>query len=178
MTAMSTDAAASRPWEPVDTIRTPAEAVEVAGILARGFAEEAAERDRERRLPRRELEELSRSGLLAVTVPHTHGGAEVPAVTLGTVVRLLAAADGSIGQIPQNHFFFVEVLRENGTPDQQHFFFSEVLAGKRFGNAIAEPGAANALEFATTIRRRGAHYRVDGAKYYSTGALLADWIPV
>ncbi|MBX5440931.1 MAG: SfnB family sulfur acquisition oxidoreductase [Solirubrobacteraceae bacterium] len=154
------------------------EAIAVAGALAERFAQGAAERDRERRLPRAELDELSRSGLLAITVPREHGGADVPTLALGRVIRLLAAADGSIGQIPQNHFFFVEVLRASGTEAQRRRFFAEVLAGRRFGNALAEPGARHALEFRTTIRRDGDGYRLDGAKSYSTGALFADWIPV
>lgn len=159
-------------------IETAEEAIELARGLAARFAETATERDRERRLPGPELDELSRAGLLAITVPAEHGGADVPTSTLGQLIRLLAAADGSIGQIPQNHFFFVEVLRQNGTPEQRRRFFAEVLAGKRFGNALAEPGATHALEYRTTIRPDGEGFRLDGAKYYSTGALLADWVPV
>ncbi|WP_373464517.1 acyl-CoA dehydrogenase family protein [Streptomyces sp. V4I2] len=63
--------------------------------------------DAERILPRAELDELSASGLLGITVPRSHGGAEVSARTLGEVVRLRSAADAGIGQIPQHHFFFV-----------------------------------------------------------------------
>lgn len=159
-------------------IASAEEAIAAAGALAERFAQDAGERDRERRLPRPELDELSRSGLLAITVPREHGGADVPTLALGRVIRLLAAADGSIGQIPQNHFFFVEVLRASGTEAQRRRFFAEVLDGRRFGNALAEPGARHALEFRTTIRRDGDGFRLDGAKYYSTGALFADWIPV
>jgi alkylation response protein AidB-like acyl-CoA dehydrogenase len=65
------------------------------------------------------------------------------------VIRLLASADGSLGHIPQNHFFFVEVLRQNGTRQQQAHFYGEVLDGRRFGNALAEPGARHALASAT-----------------------------
>ncbi|MGX1567849.1 acyl-CoA dehydrogenase family protein, partial [Streptomyces sp. NPDC055509] len=105
-------------------IADDAEAVAVAGELAGEFAREAARRDAERILPRAELDRLSASGLLGITVPRSHGGAEVGARTLGEVVRLLSAADGSIGQIPQNHFFFVEVLKENGTAGQRDLFYA------------------------------------------------------
>jgi SfnB family sulfur acquisition oxidoreductase len=163
---------------PAPRLQTDAEAVAAARDLAERFAAGAADRDRDRRLPADELDDLSRSGLLAITVPRQHGGADVATETLGTVIRLLAAADGSLGQIPQNHFFFVEVLRQNGTPQQQARFYGEVLDGRRFGNALAEPGARHALELRTTIRHDGDGYRVNGTKYYSTGALFAHWIPV
>lgn len=160
-------------------IADDAEAVAVAAELAAKFAREAALRDAERILPRTELDELSASGLLGITVPRSHGGAEVSARTLGEVVRLLSAADASIGQIPQNHFFFVEVLKENGTADQRDFFYGELLAGRRFGNALAEKGTRHALEFATRLQPLpDGSYTLSGTKNYSTGALFAHWIPV
>ncbi|OAH11916.1 SfnB family sulfur acquisition oxidoreductase [Streptomyces jeddahensis] len=160
-------------------IATDAEAIETAAHLAAKFAREAALRDAERILPRAELDELSESGLLAITVPRSHGGAEVSARTLGEVIRLLSAADSSIGQIPQNHFFFVEVLKENGTPEQRDFFYAELLAGRRFGNALAEKGTQHALAFATRLQPQpDGSYVLTGTKNYSTGALFADWIPV
>ncbi|MGX1620430.1 SfnB family sulfur acquisition oxidoreductase [Streptomyces sp. NPDC055506] len=160
-------------------IADDAEAVAVAGELAGEFAREAARRDAERILPRAELDRLSASGLLGITVPRSHGGAEVGARTLGEVVRLLSAADGSIGQIPQNHFFFVEVLKENGTAGQRDLFYAELLAGRRFGNALAEKGTRHALEFSTRLKPRpDGSYSLTGTKNYSTGALFAHWIPV
>ncbi|EKX60749.1 SfnB family sulfur acquisition oxidoreductase [Streptomyces ipomoeae] len=160
-------------------IADDAEAVAVAAELAAKFAREAALRDAERILPHAELDALSDSGLLGITVPRSHGGAEVSARTLGEVVRLLSAADSSIGQIPQNHFFFVEVLKENGTAEQRDFFYAELLAGRRFGNALAEKGTRHALEFATRLQPRpDGSYTLTGTKNYSTGALFAHWIPV
>jgi SfnB family sulfur acquisition oxidoreductase len=160
-------------------IADDAEAVAVAAELAAEFACDAARRDAERILPRAELDRLSASGLLGITVPRSHGGAEVGARTLGEVVRLLSAADGSIGQIPQNHFFFVEVLKENGTAGQRDLFYAELLAGRRFGNALAEKGSRHALEFATRLKPRAdGSYILTGTKNYSTGALFAHWIPV
>ena len=85
-------------------IKDDAEAIAVAQELARGFAAGAAERDRERRLPLAEIERFSQSGLWAITVPKDYGGAGVSAVTLAEVTTIISAADGSIGQIPQNHF--------------------------------------------------------------------------
>ncbi|OIJ99836.1 SfnB family sulfur acquisition oxidoreductase [Streptomyces monashensis] len=155
------------------------EALAVAAELAADFRKGAAERDARRRLPQAELERLSASGLLAVTVPARFGGADVRADTLAEIFRLLAAADASLAQIPQSHFVYVNVLRRQGTDQQQEFFFGEVLAGKRFGNAQSEAGTRHVQDIRTRLARRAdGSYVLDGVKHYSTGALFAHWIPV
>jgi SfnB family sulfur acquisition oxidoreductase len=158
---------------------TDAEAVAVAAELGERFAKGSAERDADRVLPRAELDELAASGLLAVTVPAAYGGAEVSAYTLAEVVRLLAAGDPSIAQVPHSHFVYVNALRHAGTPQQREFLYAEVLAGKRFGNAQSELGTRHVRDFRTTLRPSAAGgWVLDGEKGYATGALLADWIPV
>ncbi|MEV0699830.1 acyl-CoA dehydrogenase family protein [Saccharopolyspora sp. NPDC050389] len=160
-------------------VRDDTEALELAARLARRFAAGAAERDRERRIPHEELDAVSASGLLGITVPRSHGGADVSARTLVEVFRLLAAADPNIAQIPQSHFAYVNVLRENGTAEQRQFFFSEVLAGKRFGNAQSEAGSRTVQEIQTSLTSTAdGGFVLQGKKAYSTGALLAHWIPV
>ncbi|WP_254407623.1 acyl-CoA dehydrogenase family protein [Streptomyces sp. GMY02] len=123
----------------------------MARELADEFRAGAAERDRERRLPRAELERLSASGLLGVTVPREHGGADVSARTLAEIFRLLAGADASLAQIPQSHFVYINVLRRQGTPEQREFFFGEVLAGRRFGNAQSEAGTKHVQDIRTRL---------------------------
>ncbi|MCQ8192987.1 SfnB family sulfur acquisition oxidoreductase [Streptomyces rugosispiralis] len=165
--------------EPAHVIADDTEALKVAAALAEEFRTGAAERDAQRRLPRAELDRLSASGLLAVTVPAGHGGADVSAVTLAEVFRLLASADASLAQIPQSHFSYVNVLRRQGTEGQQAFFFGEVLAGKRFGNAQSEAGTRHLQDIRTRLTPAAdGSYRLTGVKHYSTGALFADWIPV
>jgi alkylation response protein AidB-like acyl-CoA dehydrogenase len=104
-------------------IRTDAEAIAVAHELAEKFAKESSERDRERRLPYLEVQKLSQSGLLAMTVPQEYGGAGVSNVTMVDVLKILSEGDSSLGQIPQNHLYSVEALRIDGTPEQKQFFF-------------------------------------------------------
>ncbi|MFB9835762.1 SfnB family sulfur acquisition oxidoreductase [Actinoallomurus acaciae] len=163
----------------VHLIKTDEEAVEVARTLAREFAEGAARRDAERALPHAEIEALSASGLLGITVPPEHGGAGVRAATLGAVIRELSAADGSIGQIPQNHFWYVDAIREVGTPEQQAFFYREVLAGRRLGNAAVDARAPDGSRTRVRLRPSADGGRLlSGHKVYSTGALFAHWIPV
>ncbi|WP_312387827.1 SfnB family sulfur acquisition oxidoreductase [Pseudomonas sp.] len=158
-------------------IRTDGEALAVADELARQLRRDSALRDRERRLPHAELELFSRSGLWAISVPKAFGGAGVSYVTLAKIIARIAQADGSLGQIPQNHFYALEVLRVNGTPEQQQRLYAEVLAGRRFGNALAELGTKTAHDRTTRLSREGDGYRINGRKFYSTGALYAQRIP-
>ncbi|WP_328536193.1 SfnB family sulfur acquisition oxidoreductase [Streptomyces sp. NBC_00344] len=160
-------------------IANDAEALTVAASLAEEFRADASARDVGRRLPRAELDRLSASGLLAVTVPAEHGGADVSAETLAEIFRLLAAADASLAQIPQSHFAYVNVIRRQGTDEQQKFFFAELLSGARLGNAQSEAGTKHVQDIRTRLERRpDGSYDLTGVKHYSTGALFAHWIPV
>ena len=159
-------------------ITSTAEAEEVAHKLAVSFAAGAAERDRERRLPAAELDVMSDSGLLGITVPRRFGGAEVPVATLTEVFRVLASADASIAQIPHSHFVFLRALELVGSDDQQARWFAEALDGARFANAQSERGGKTIQDDTTTLRRDGEDYLLDGEKFYCTGALLAHWLVV
>jgi SfnB family sulfur acquisition oxidoreductase len=158
-------------------ITSDAQALSVAEHIAQQLKRDSALRDRERRLPHAELELFTRSGLWAISVPKTFGGAGVSNVTLAQVIARIAQADASLGQIPQNHFYALEVLRVNGSPEQQRRLYAEVLAGRRFGNALAELGTKTAHDRTTRLTRDGAGYRINGRKFYATGALYAQRIP-
>ncbi len=164
---------------PATRLRDDAEAIAAAHRLAAQFAAGAFERDRERRLPWAEMEAYSDSGLLAATVPRTYGGAEISAATLAEVIAIISAADGSLGQIPQSHFYMVEALRLDAPEEMRRFFFARVLDGERLGNALSEVGGKHAADYKTYVRRedegRG-DWRLDGRKFYCTGALFAHWV--
>ena len=160
-------------------VLTADEAIAVAAEVAADLASTSAESDRDRVLPGAELERLSSSGLLAVTVPAAFGGAELSVETLVEVFRILAAGDPSVAQVPHSHFVYVNAMRYQGTQAQQRFFFSQVLAGKRFGNAQSETGTRHVRDIRTALTPAGnGRWTLDGTKGYSTGALFADWIPV
>ncbi|HLH13774.1 MAG TPA: acyl-CoA dehydrogenase family protein, partial [Solirubrobacteraceae bacterium] len=155
------------------------EALERVRALRLRIAERAAERDRLRELPAAEIELLSEEGLLAITIPREHGGADVTAQTLAQVVSTLASADPNVAQIPQSHFVYLELIRQLGTPAQRELVFGEVLAGARLANAQSEAGSRTVADIRTRLRgdrRRG--YVLDGEKFYCTGSLLAHWLTV
>lgn len=160
-------------------IDSAAEALEVATRLSDEFEAGASERDSERELPHDQIKALKESGLLAITVPARLGGIEAPASVVAEVFRLISQADPSLGQIPHSHFVFLEAVRLQGTESQQAYFFRQVLDGALFANAQSERGPHPLNVDTTTLTAQPpGDYLLRGRKFYSTGALFADWVMV
>ncbi|HWN35840.1 MAG TPA: acyl-CoA dehydrogenase family protein, partial [Pseudonocardia sp.] len=163
----------------VPVIADASQALRVAARFAERLAAGDAERDANRVLPHTEVAALAASGLLGVNVPARFGGADLDARAMGELMATLTAGDASVGQIPQNHFFFVQVLTEAATEEQRAFFAAEVLAGRHFGNALSERGTRTVRDFAIGFEPLpGGDVRIDGTKYYATGSPFAPWIPI
>ena len=166
-----------QPLAQAHIIQSDAEALDIAQALAEQFKGNAIQRDAQRILPFQEIEVYSQSGLWAITVPKQYGGAEVSSLTVAKIIALMSGVDGSIGQIPQNHFYALEVLRNTGTEQQKQKLYAEVLKGARFGNALAEFKTKNATQKQTAITPTEHGFVVNGEKFYCTGSLFAHRIP-
>jgi SfnB family sulfur acquisition oxidoreductase len=183
MSATTIDVSASpqqlgnTPRPPAHRITSDQEALTVARQLSRQFAADASKRDRERILPKAELDAFSGSGLWALSIPKDYEGAGVKHETLVEMFRIMAEGDPSIAQIAHNHYCVIDAIRLDGSADQKSFYFNEVLSGKRFGNAFSEAGTKNVTDFKTRIEPRDDGFVINGKKFYSTGALFADYIP-
>ena len=163
---------------PAKVLRNDAEALQAARELAEVAREQAARRDQQRKLPWAEIELFTRSGLGSISVPKAFGGPEVSFGTIAEVFRLISAADPALGQIPQNQFGMLQLLRLTATEAQQAVIFRSVLDGWRIGNAGPERGTKDTLTLKARITRVGDSYRISGEKFYSTGALFAHWVAV
>jgi len=171
---------------PAKRIASEEEAIRVAHELAAEFKKGAQARDHDAQQPIAELDAYSSSGLWAITVPKEYGGIGASYVTVARIFAIISAADSSLGQLPQNHFGYVNIIEANGSDAQKQELFSLVLQGARIGNAQSEKRNARNTSsrahvgiFETLITRLDSQRsRVDGTKFYSTGALFADLIPV
>lgn len=166
------------PAQPAHVIATHDEAVAVATALAAEFAKEAALRDREGYLPIQEIERYSQSGLWAITVPKSYGGPGLTFVTVTEVLKIISAVDPSLGQMPHNHFVFIEHLKTDGTEEQKRHFFGEVLKGIRFGNAMSELSKRPIHDMQTRLTNAPGGYLINGEKFYSTCALLSHIVVI
>jgi SfnB family sulfur acquisition oxidoreductase len=154
------------------------EALATVQTYAASLTAGVIERDRAGTVPWTDLAALDASGLLGITVPAADGGPDLPPTVLAEVIRTIAAVDPAIAQVPQAHFLFVDVLATLGSPAQRRRLFAEVLAGARLGNGLAERGGQHAQDLKTRLRRLPGGLRLDGRKYYCTGAISARWIGV
>ncbi|MCG5214790.1 acyl-CoA dehydrogenase family protein [Streptosporangium soli] len=134
----------------------------------------AADRERLRDLPHAQIRALARAGLFTFRIPDEYGGAGSSVREVIRFVVDLAAADSNVAQAVRPAFGRVEGLLA-GSEEERKTWFPRFLAGHVFGNAGWETGGANGA-ISSRITRTGDHYTVTGTKYYSTGALYADWI--
>ncbi|MDH0749456.1 SfnB family sulfur acquisition oxidoreductase [Pseudomonas sp. GD03842] len=163
---------------PATVLRDDAEALAAARDLAAQVRQTAADRDRERQLPWAEIEAFTRSGLGGISIPRAFGGAQVSFETIAKVFAILSAADPAVGQIPQNQFGILYSLTGSASEAQKKVLFDSVLNGARIGNGGPERGTKNTLDVRTRLTTEGDHYRLNGRKFYSTGALFAHWVAV
>ncbi|CAM3612588.1 Dibenzothiophene desulfurization enzyme C [Pseudomonas reidholzensis] len=177
-TLFSSDLDSSPLLLPAKVLRSDAEALQAAHELADVARQQAAKRDQQRKLPWAEIELFTRSGLGSISVPKAFGGPDVSFATVAEVFRIISAADPALGQIPQNQFGMLQLLRLTASEAQQALIFRSVLDGWRIGNAGPERGTKDTLTLKARITRDGDSYRISGEKFYSTGALFAHWVAV
>lgn len=169
------------PLYPAQQIQSHQQALSLAHDLAQIARSGAAQRDREQQLPWAELEQFTRTGLGAISIPKLYGGPELPFTTIAEVFRIISQADPSLGQIPQNQFGIIQLVLAAGSEEQKQRLLGSVVQGYRIGNAgpelsNLELSSHDTLEVRARLDRNGKDYRISGEKFYSTGALLAHWI--
>jgi len=144
-------------------------------IFAR-IAEGALERERTRSLPHEPIAWLKQAGFGAVRVPREHGGAGASLPQLFQLLIELAEADSNLPQALRGHFAFVED-RLNAPPGpQREAWFKRFVAGDLVGNAWTEVGSVVIGDVITKVSQKNGKWVVNGAKYYSTGSIFADWV--
>lgn len=165
------------PTPSVRTLRSEQEAITVAWEVAHRIAQIATDSTRNRELPHEQAELLSQSGLTAIAVPKARGGLGASVATIVEVVRIISTADGGVGQLLQIHNVMIRGVFEYPNPAVRARLIGDILAGKRFGNALAETGGKNKFDTRTRVtRREDGKLVLNGRKFYATGCYLAEWI--
>lgn len=134
------------------------------------------------------IELLRQSGFTRVRLSHERGGIGASLPQLALLLVDLAAADSNLPQALHGHYMFTEQHEAESQGEVSDWWIGQVAEGKIFGNALVElppsagkrpviwtpvdPAAAPAAEGPTPL----AH--ITGDKFYSTGALFADYLLV
>jgi len=165
-----------------DGTRTPsAGAGDLVGLKRRvadllpWVREGAAQRERERTLPHEQVRALVAAGLLTLRIPLAAGGPGGTVRELIEIVIDIAAVDSNVAQALRPGFLFVEGLRAGPDEAVRQRWWPRCLRGDFVANAGWEIGGPNGV-VAARLQAEGDHRVATGQKYYSTGALFADWI--
>jgi alkylation response protein AidB-like acyl-CoA dehydrogenase len=155
-------------------ILTPRERdlVELAGQLAHGFAERAAEHDRDATFPLENYEEMREAGYLGLTVPEELGGRGASLHELILAQERLAMGDGSTALAVNMHVSPIGQLASlwRSSGDER---LADVLRRAADGRLVyasmsAEPGDPILMTSSTVAERVEGGFRVSGKKIFGT----------
>lgn len=140
--------------------------------------EGAVERERTRRLPTAEIEELRTSGFTRVTLPAEYGGAGADHETLFELLVELARRDSHIAQALRSHFSFIDRVVHAPDSPRRDARLRLLADGAIHGNATFDRGSTRVGEYGTQVTADADGLRLDGRKFYTTGTLYADLVSV
>ncbi|BBX00071.1 acyl-CoA dehydrogenase [Mycolicibacterium moriokaense] len=132
----------------------------------------------ENRTPVELWRELGEGGYLSVHLPEEYGGGGGGIADLAAMLEETAAAGCPLMALLVTPGIVAPIIQRHGTEQQRREWLPEIGAGRlRFALGMTEPGAgSNTHNIATTARRDGDRYIVNGQKYYISGADTADYI--
>ena len=141
----------------------------------------ASERDLRRDPPFDAIALLRAARIGSLRLRREHGGGGASVRQLFEAVIAIAAADSNVAHILRNHFAFVERYvrpARNAIPPSWR---ERVAAGKLFGlgsTELTQAKAGRADDLQTRLVKTGSGYVLNGTKYYSTGNMYCDFVPV
>lgn len=144
----------------------------------RQIRDAAVTREARRQLPFEELARLKELRFGALRLPGEAGGASATLPELFALLIELSEADSNLTQALRGHFGFVEDVVSSAMPARQALWFPRLARGDIAGNAWTEIGDGKVSGFSTKLSERDGGLWLDGAKYYTTGSYLADWVDV
>lgn len=152
--------------------------------LAAAFAERAPAHDRDGSFPFRNFEDLSKAGLLSLTVPAALGGGGAGAAETARVLGIIAGADPSTALVLSMHYIqHLVMARSARWPARlSRRLARETVEGIALVNALrVEPELGSPARGglpATIACRTETGWRLSGRKIYSTGAPILKWYAV
>lgn len=142
------------------------------------IAEGNVDRERSRTFPYTQVDLLKTNGFGLLRIPEEFGGYGASLEQTFDLLAALAAADPNVAHVWRNHLAFVEDRLNAPRSAATDRWLARFRDGEFVGGGWTEANNGTFANIATTVRRDGDVYRVDGAKFYATGSLYADWLDV
>jgi alkylation response protein AidB-like acyl-CoA dehydrogenase len=130
----------------------------------------ASEMEHRDEYPHALVDTMKALGLFGLNTPEQYGGNEVDYTTFAIVFEELARGWMGLAGILGSHLVLCDVLVRYGTEDQKQRWLPGLAKGEpRGGICLSEPNAGTDLQaIATTARREGDSYFVNGSKMWVT----------
>jgi alkylation response protein AidB-like acyl-CoA dehydrogenase len=140
----------------------------------------AREMEAEGQYPDEIVATMREMGLFGLLVPEEYGGLAADMVSLAVVFEEISRGWMGVAGIIGSHSLSCWMIAQFGTEDQKRAHLPALASGeRRTGIALTEPGAGSDLQgIATTARRDGDRYVLNGRKTWITNARHADPLPV
>ena len=138
----------------------------------------AAQRERTRTLPDEPIQWLKEAGFGTVRIPQQKGGWGASLPQLFQLLIELAEADSNLPQALRAHFAFVEDRLNQPDNAARDAWFRRFVDGELVGSGWTEIGNVRLGDVITRVTPADNGWTLNGEKFYSTGALFADWIDV
>ncbi|MDP9245901.1 MAG: acyl-CoA dehydrogenase family protein, partial [Chloroflexota bacterium] len=162
--------------EELDLLRRSVRAFVEEQLVPRGEEIETSDR-----IPRDVIDAMAGMGLFGIGFREAVGGQGFGKLGYCVAVEQLARANASLWNVIGGSAGLCGTAIDIGGPDElRSRYLPDLLSGTRIGAyALSEPGAgSDAGGLATTARRDGEAYVIDGAKTFITNAPIADLFTV
>ncbi|MFE6164027.1 acyl-CoA dehydrogenase family protein [Streptomyces sp. NPDC056486] len=146
----------------------------IAPVLS-GLAATARDREGTRDHPFAEVRALASARLLLIGVAAEDGGAGGTVRDIVEAVIEVARADSNVAQALRSSFLTANQVATRTDLPHRNRTLGRLLDGDLFAGTGNERTGGASGSVTTTLRRDGTGYLLNGTKYYSTGALHADW---
>ncbi|MFS1437972.1 isovaleryl-CoA dehydrogenase [Shewanella sp. 10N.286.48.A6] len=141
----------------------------------------AAQVDQDNAFPNHMWPVLGEMGLLGVTVPEEHGGANMGYLAHVVAMEEISRASASIGLSYGAHSnLCVNQINRNGSAEQKAKYLPKLVSGEHIGAlAMSEPNAgSDVVSMKLSARKQGDRYILNGNKMWITNGPDADTLVI
>ena len=145
------------------------------------IAPRAADIDRTDQFPMDVWQKMGDMGLLGITVPETHGGANMGYLAHMIAMEEISRASASVGLSYGAHSnLCVNQINRNGTAEQKAKYLPKLISGAHIGAlAMSEPNAgSDVISMKLTAQDKGGYFVLNGSKMWITNGPDADTLVV
>ena len=154
----------------------------ILAALTKEFGERAAEHDRDASFPHENFARLQEHGLLALTVPASHGGGGANLATAARVIAAVARGEPATALVLTMQYLSHRALVKNFPENLRDLVRHDAVRTGALTNALrVEPELGTPARGgmpATIGRRTPEGWRISGRKIYSTGIPALRWLSV